>query len=1073
MDEVKTEQNELTAKTEAKLTAALKREEKSLAGFFIKNYRFTYLIMAAILLLGGFAILAMPREADPEVKIPFAVVSTVFPGGSPVDVEELVTNKIEEKVKNLDDLRQYTSSSGQSVSSIFVEFAAEADLQASYQKLRDAVDEAKSGLPPEAEDPVVTEIRVNDFPIVVYSLVCAPATPAAVCSLEEYAESIQSELEGIAGVSKAEIVGEEEREFQVIVDQARLVNYGLSLGQVIGAIARANFNLPAGRITIDGYEYGVRVQGKLPAAEALQDVVVATYDNTPVYLRDVAKIVDGYKEQETKARIGFFNEPSQPTISLQVYKKTGGNIINIVAAADQKIADLSVSRLPAAVKAVKTSDNSYYIKDSLNTLGFSGVQTMVLIFALLYLVLGWRGALITGLSVPIAFLMGFVFLYARGETLNSIVLYSLVISLGIMVDNSIIIMEGINEYVTKFRKSPLEAALLSVWNFKWPITAGTLTTVAAFLPMLLVSGILGEYLSFIPITISATLLSSLFVALVIVPMLSTRAIRVHNNGQTGVRPAANGGLKRLGGQYERCAGIVNRVKCRYEKLMRNIMASRARRRTIIISAWAVFCLAVLVPLTGLMKIQMFPPVDFETIYVTVEMPANTAQAKTDEVVKEAERIVAQLPEIKSYVTSLGTKLSFQGEGGRGPNLSTITANLKPAAERNRRSAAIAAELRGKLAALSSGRLSVDEVSAGPPTGAPIEVRIYGPDNAVLAQLADGVEKILAGQPEVINIESSVAESTGEFTYTIDRAQANYYGLDITAVAAHLRNAVYGAKASAVTLDGRDIDITVKYDERYFSDANALGGLLLATPRGEYIPLNKIASFSLEPALEAINHRDGERLVTVTADLAAGGDLPAVLAAFNEAAGSLKQPEDYRVVVGGELEDIAQSYRETFLSMIVAVIMIAFILVLQFNSFRQPFIILSTLPLAIIGVIAGLNLLRMPFSFPVFLGIVALAGVAVNDAIVLIDRINKNLELGMDRIEGIIEGGVARLQPIFLTSVTTIAGIFPLIFADEIWRGFSIALIFGLISSTILTLVVVPILYNAITHKDRFTAKYRE
>lgn len=1044
----------------------MRREERSVVGFFIRNFRFTYLIMAAIVALGAFSVFSLPREADPEIKIPFGVVTAFYPGASPTDVEELLTDKLEEKIKNLDNLRRYTSSSGQNISTIFVEFTAEADLRESYQKLRDAVSEARSGLPPEAEDPVVTEIRVNDFPIVVYNLVCEAD---AECALEQSADRIQSELESIAGVSKVEIVGGQEREFQVIVDQAKLTSYGFSLSQVIGAISRANFNQPVGDITIDGYKYSVRVEGRIAAAEALENVVVATYGDTPVFLKDLARVVDGFKEQETKARIGFPGEPSRPTVSLQLYKKTGGNIINIVAAADGRIAEFNTEHAAAATSIAKTSDNSFYIKDSLRTLGTSGLQTMALIVILLFLVLGLRGALITGISVPLAFLMALTFLYVQGETLNSIVLYSLVISLGIMVDNSIIIMEGINEFVVKYRKSPLNAALLSVWNYRWPITAGTLTTVAAFLPMLLVSGILGEFLSYIPITISATLLSSLFVALVVIPTLSSRLIRLKNgeNNHESAAPAP----KKLGRQYERCAGVINRVKCRYEALMKYIMPSRKRRRGVIIGVWLIFILAIAVPLTGMMEVKMFPNIDFETIYVTIEMPPGTVLEKTEETVRGAERIVAAVPEIRSYVTSLGSKLSFQGASGQGPNVATITVNLTPERERERRSTVIAADLREQLRAVRDGRIIIEEVNAGPPSGAPIEVRIYGPKIDELADIAARHENILKGIPGVINVQNSLNESVGEFTYTLDRQLANYYGLDIVSVAAALRQAVFGVKASAVTLEGEEVDITVRYDKRYFADANALKEFLVITPRGEYLPLSKIATIDLKPSLQAINHRDGERIVTVTANVAEGTNLQMALKTLDDERAGLTIPEDYRVVIGGELEEIAESYRETFLSMIIAVILIAFILVLQFNSFRQPFIILSTLPLAIIGVIIGLNLLRMPFSFPAFLGVVALAGVAVNNAIVLIDRINKNLELGMARIDGIIEAGVARLQPIFLTSLTTIAGIFPLVFADEIWRGFSIALIFGLAFSTVLTLVVVPILYNAITHKHRFTDKY--
>ncbi|MFH1427390.1 MAG: efflux RND transporter permease subunit [Patescibacteria group bacterium] len=1045
------------------LTKGLKKESRSMAGFFIRNFRFTYLIILAILVLGAFSLFSLPREADPEVKIPIAVVTTIFPGATPTDTEELITNKIEEKIKNLDDLKRYTSSSGQGVSSVVIEFAAEADLKDSYQKLRDEVSKAKPSLPPEAEDPIVTEIRISDMPIVTYSIVCQE-DGREDCQIRDFVDRIQTALEGIADVSKVEIVGEEEREFQILASQTKLASYNISLGQIISAIARTNYNLPAGNIDIDGFNYSVRVKGKFKEISNLEEMVVTTFNNTPIYLKDIALVRDGFKERKTESRIGLPGQLTKDTISFQVYKKTGGNIINIVEAADLTVKKLKEKNLPKFLTIIKTNDNSWFIKDTLNTLGRSGLQTMVLIILLLFLVLGLRGAIITGVSVPIAFLIAFIFLYTNDQTLNSIVLYSLVISLGLMVDNSIIIMEGINEYITYHNKTPLEAALLSVWNFKWAITAGTLTTVAAFAPMLLVSGILGEFFSYIPKTISATLISSLFVALVIIPTLSSRFIKTKANGlQVGGQDK-----KIIHKRHKRFAGYINKIKKVYVRLMWSLLPNKKRRRLFMATAWILFILAVAIPATGMMKIEMFPPIDFDTFWITIEMPVGTTLENTKAKAAEVEEIVADIPELKSYVTSLGSLFSFDmGGGSSGAHVATIAVNIVDRSERDRKSYVIANECRKKVEATQGAIVKLEEGSAGPPTGAPIEVRIYGPETQELTIISTQIVNFLEDIEGTLNINDSLEEATGEFTFVIDKQQANYYGLDIITIASTLRNAIYGAKASAVTIGGEDIDITVKYDKDKFISVRDLENILIFTPKGENIALRQIAELSLEPSLLAINHRDGEEIVTVSAQKEDKANLAVILEELEKKINALNLPSGYRIEVGGEIEDIEQSYRELFLSMIVAVILIAFILVLQFNSFRQPFIILTTLPLAIIGVIIGLNILRMPFSFPAFLGIISLGGIAVNDAIVLVDRINKNCQAGMERVEAIIEAGQARMQPIFLTSLTTIAGIFPLLWASELWRPFSITLIFGLTFSTALVLVVVPILYLGFTRKDRF------
>ncbi|MBU2260249.1 efflux RND transporter permease subunit, partial [Patescibacteria group bacterium] len=346
------------------------------------------------------------------------------------------------------------------------------------------------------------------------------------------------------------------------------------------------------------------------------------------------------------------------------------------------------------------------------------------------------------------------------------------------------------------------------------------------------------------------------------------------------------------------------------------------------------------------------------------------------------------------------------------------------------------------------------------------VRILGAETKELIILCDRVVKILENIPGTFNIKNSVEEATGEFTFSINKQKANYYGLDIATIASTMRSAIYGAKASTVNLEGEDVDITVKYEKEKFTSVQDLENILIFAPSGESISLKEIANVSLEPSLLAINHRDGEKVVTVSADKEEKANLQKILAEFNKEIEALEKPAGHSIEVGGEVEDIEKSYREMFLSMIVAVILIAFILVLQFNSFSQPLIILTALPLAVIGVIFGLNILRMPFSFPAFLGIVSLSGIAVNDSIVLVDRINKNLKSGMERVAAIVEGGQARMQPIFLTSLTTIAGIFPLLWASEIWRPFSITLMFGLVFSTVLTLVIVPILYVSFTKKGK-------
>jgi multidrug efflux pump subunit AcrB len=1040
-----------------KLEQAEADESRSLFGFFIRKYRVTYLLILLIIILGAYSLMTLPREANPEVEIPVAVVSTIFPGANPTDTEELVTEVVEEEVENLEGLNRYTSSSGQGTSIVVVEFSASADLDESYRKLREAVDRV-TGLPDAAEDPAVMEISLSDMPIVTYSLVGDYSTP----ELTDIAKGLEKEFTGINNVSKVEILGSLNREFKVIVDPQELSHYGVSLSAISGAIARSNFNLPAGNIQIDAYEYGVRVEGRIQEAEEIKNIPITVQNGSPVYIRDVAAVIDGYEEQSTKSRIGASERLPRNTISLQIYKRTGGNILEIVEESQNIVNNAQANEVvPADVEIVKTNDNSVFIKEDLARLSSSGLQTMGLILVLLLVILSFRGALITALSVPLAFLMTFVFLSIMDLTLNSLVLFSLVLSLGLMVDNSIIIIEGINEYVTKFGKSVRQAALLSVWNFKWPVIAGTSTTIGAFLPILLVSGIMGEFISVLPKTVAAALGSSLFVALIVLPTMAANFIKV---------PAKGGHRNKR--RHRFINHYLDKIRARYASVLYGILPSKKKRRAILAAAWLLFFLAISLPIAGIMRIEMFPPVDVDYFVVNIKLPNGTVIERTDEVTARVEKVVAELPEVDNYVTNVGTGMSLgstdpsQMSGGSSPHQANITVNLVDDDERERASYEIAQAMRERLARVQDAEVTVEELSAGPPSGDPVEIRLFGQDLRELQEVSTELQNILENIGGVVNIEDNLQESTGEFTFAVNKQQASYYGLTVADIASNLRQAVYGADASTVNLGDEEINIRLKYSESAFTGIEDLKSMAISTPTGGSVALSQIAQIELKPSLLSISHRDGERAVAISGSLAEGAYLQDILTRFQEEVDARGLPEDVSMQIGGEAEEIQQSFQEIFLSMILAVIIIAFILVLQFNSFRQPFIILFALPLAIIGVIAGLNLLMLPFSFTVFIGLVALAGIVVNDAIVLIDAINKNLTLKMDFNEAIIEGGKSRLQPVLLTTVTTIAGILPLVFADELWRGLAIAVIFGLLFSTLLTLIMVPIYYVSICKGEK-------
>lgn len=1042
-----------------KLDQVYSKEKNSFFGFFIKNYRITYLLIIALLLSGIWSLFTLPLESEPEVKVPYAIVTTIYPGANPTDVEELVTDKIENKIKDIDNLEEYNSSSSEGVSMIFVEFDMSVELREALDDLREAIDEAVPDLPSDVEKPTVRDINFNDISISTYSLI----GDYSDVELKDFADILQEAFESINGVSEAKIRGGVEREFQVIVDQNKLSYFNISLGQVVAAIQSANFSLPAGNIEIDNIEYSVRVDGKFFEANELENVVISTYNSVPVYLRDLAVVQDGFKEKETESRIAFKDGEARNAISLQIHKKTGGNILDISQAADDLVASAHEEGLiPEDIEILKSNDNAKYIKDEVMTLGSSAVQTMLLIALVLWLVLSARGAVITALAVPIAFFMSFLFLKIQGLTLNSIVLFALVLSLGLMVDNAIVIIEGINEYMTKYKKKPLEAAILSVWNFKWAIIAGTLTTVCAFLPMMFVlSGVMGEYLGILPKTLTVTLLSSLFVALIIIPTLATKFLKF-KEGEGSHRSAK---------RHKFIEKQLNKLQFHYEKFLRQVLPHKKKRKRLIVSVFLIFFLLVLTPIVGIMEVSLFPSIDSEYFNVEIELPVGSLLEDTNVKTQEIEEIINQIPELDSYVTTIGAA----GSTGVGQllgssekvNEASIVVNLVEENDRDRDSFEVAEDLRDQLALVQGATITVQEVEAGPGSTSPIELQVIGDDLIETGEVAQDVKDYLATVPGVINIDDSLSEAAGEFVFEIDKQKANYYGLSVSSIASTIRMALYGTTASTVNIDGEDVDITVKYDQNKFTNINDLENIALFTAQGETITLKQVADLDFGPSFTTLSHRDGKRLINVTADTEDGVNATKVMNEFIEVQNGWNLPEGVDISIGGEMEEINTYFTQLLVSLAVAVLLIAFILILQFNSFRQPLIILFALPLSLIGVFIGLNLFRQPFSLTAFIGVVSLAGIVVNDAIVLIDKINKNISNGMDFMEGIIDGGKSRMQPIFVTSITTIVGIFPLLFSDVMWRGLSLTVICGLIFSTMLTLVIVPVLYMGITRKKRF------
>ncbi|MCF7845747.1 MAG: efflux RND transporter permease subunit [Candidatus Peribacteraceae bacterium] len=1055
---------------------AIAKTSESFWGFFVNNWRVAMLVIITLFTFGLFSLFSLPLESDPEVKIPFAMVTTAYPGASPADIEKLVTDRMEEKLQNLENLEELTSASREGISSISVEFEADADLEESIRDLRDEVETAKSDLPEDATDPVVTEIRIDDQPIITVSIL-SNLPPR---DLKNFGEDLQDELEAIAGVSEVLLSGIQNEEVQVIVDIQKLEGYSLSLSSIVSAISANHIDSPIGSLLVNDFYYTASLKGQFASADELLDLPIASLGGQNILLRDVAEVREVFAEKSSDARVYTFDDQTfRDSVTLQVKKKTGANIIEIAEEVKDSAENFRKEKLPPSAEILITNDWSKYIYESVTTLGRSGAQTIAIIFIVLFLALGLKEGLMVGFSIPLIFLISFIFLRFAGETLNDLVLFSLVLSLGLVVDTSIVIMEGVYEGVKTKNLSGREAALLAIKTYRAPLISGTLTTVAVFIPMAMMTGIMGEFVKHIPITVSITLLSSLFIALFILSAIAARVFRDYHK-----RPEHKKDKDPILSRW------INPLRRWYLVKIRRILSSKKRRRSWIIGMIIASLVTVTFPIIGILKVQMFPSVDFEFFTVNIERPVGTVLEETAKTVDTVEQMVMKLPEVDNFVTILGgtsSGLSIFSSSASGSNKASITVNLLDESERMLKSWEIADQMRDEVRSITEADVEVSEIEAGPPTGAPVELRVIGENIAELERVASDLTQVIESIEGTRDVDNNIEHGTGEFHFKLKRDRLNFYGVSAASVAGDLRSAVFGNDSVKILRSGEETPIVVSLDFRTEDckndlettlierrdkiticrnsprDISQIQNLLISTPKG-LVPVSELATIELNPAVTAIHHRDTETIVSATAYVEEGFLASEISAEILAQVNQMEIPDAVRIELGGETEDVTESFASLGQAMIFGLFLIVLILVLQFNSYRQPFIITFTLPLALIGVFTGLTLLGRNFSFPGFIGIVALLGVVVNDAIVLIDRINNKIRDGMEKLEAIVSSAGDRLQPIILTTVTTACGVLPLVWADEMWIDLALSIFFGIIFATVLTLVMVPIFYNALENE---------
>lgn len=1022
--------------------------------FFLRNSRFTFLVMGALILAGSYAVIAIPKESAPEVQVPVGVVTTLLPGAPATDVEALVTNEIERGLSGtLENVAEITSASREGVSSITVEFDANADIDESIDALKDRIDVIETQLPSNAEEPRVSEVDFVDQPILVLSV----AGNQRDAQFTELANALEDELESVGGVSRVEITGVREREITVLADEEALLRFGLTTNDLEQALRSANTTFPVGSIVTDSISYSLVFEGDITSPEAIAAIPITTRGGSPVTVGDVADVNIGLAPAATQSRLSVSPEPSERAIGVNVYKQRGGDITQITTAVLDRVESLQgTGALLSGLTVYTVQDAGAQIRDDLLQLTRSGAQTVLLVMGLLFLAIGWREGLIAGTAIPLSFMIGFIGLYLSDNTINFISLFSLILGIGVLVDSGIVMVEGINK---RMKDNPagdkVAAARATVQEFAWPLTSGTLTTVSMFVGLFIVSGVTGQFIEAIPYTLVFVLLASLVVALGFLPLIA--ATFLHRRSATRIE--------------QKQVALNHQLEEWYRARLTWVLERRSAKVGFLATIALGFIGSIaLIPL-GYVQVIFFEQADADFVFVDVTEPVGTVREATDVTLRRVEEeLYDHTDVIEAFSVTVGAGNAFAG-GGQNERLGSVFITLKD--DRVRSSLTVMEELRADFAADTPDiDVEVSQPNNGPPTGAPIGVRVLGEDLDELSAIANRIEQLLVEIAGTANVRASTDTNSTEIVLELDRTRAARFGLTPQQVSGALRAAVFGNDATSITTLRDDLDVVVRLNlgdtsnpdptRANWTDIDAVLDVAIATPSGDRVPLSNLVTTRLRESSTVINHDNQRRVITVSADTTPTGNVRNIIEQLrDEIDTELSIPPAVTIEYGGETDESDQAFQEMFLALVVGVLLMIGVLVLQFDSFRHTFYVLSILPFSLIGILTGLALTGSTLSFPSIMGFIALSGIVVNNSILLIDMMNLGRKRQPERAvrEVVIDAAVSRLRPILLTSTATIIGMVPLLYTDEIWVPLATAIMFGLGFSIFITLLLIPIIYD--------------
>jgi CzcA family heavy metal efflux pump len=1003
-------------------------------------------LLVIIVVAGLYSYATLPRESFPDITIPYVFVTTTYEGVAPADMEELITIPIERKLKGIDDVEEIRSTSAEGISTVAIKFLPKVDLDDALQKVRDKVDQAEGDLPADLQDdPVIKEVNFSDMPVIRVVL----SGPFSLRRLQNLAEDIQDRLESIPGVLEARLTGGLEREIHVEFDLDRVRAYNVPFSSIVGSLTNSNVNMPGGSMDIGEGKYLVRVPEDFQHPSEIFSIVAFVRDGKPVYLRDLATIKDAYKDPLTRSRIN-----GEKSVTIGVLKRSGENIVRVTDEVKRVVNDMR-PQLPQTLQIDLTADQSNDVRLLVADLENNILSGLILVLAVIFFFIGGQSAIFVALAIPYSMFITFSLLTGFNVTLNMVVLFSLILALGMLVDNGIVIVENIYRHMQQ-GESRQEAAAAGTDQVAWPVITSTLTTLGAFSPMLFWPGIMGEFMGYLPMTLIMALSASLLVALVINPVLSARYQKIKTDNPSKKRVAREPLIKQF--------------------YLFSLKWSLRHR-------WAVIVLAVILLINATLAFvffgkgtEFFPETEPRRAYVNIKMPEGTNLDTSDQLVSRIENIVSGYEDIRYVIANIGAIGGDPfSQGGTGTHISRVVLDFKDFHDRSRPSSQIIKEVRQRiLKTIYGAEVQVEKEEEGPPTGPPINIEIFGEDILMLGELAARARKVIKDIPGLVDLKDNFVKGKPEIRVRVDKEKSALMGLDTYTIAYTVKSAINGVKAG-VYREGKDeYDIIARLPKRDRQSIKSLKRITVSGPQGEPIPLTSLAEVKLGSGIGAIMRLDQKRVVTISGDVSGRLANDVIKDIDARLSRQIVWPKGYSFRFTGEQEEQAKAQAFLSKAFFACIAIILLILLTQFNSLITPLIILASVVFSLIGVFLGLLITGTAFGIIMTgIGVISLAGVVVNNAIVLIDYINQQLAKGLSSTEALLRAGSVRFRPVMLTAITTILGLLPMATgisfdfrkmaldiggeSSQWWGPMAVAVIFGLGFATLLTLILVPVL----------------